>query len=254
MKIQRAIIIFMLILSLGFSMTACGNLTSFAEVSSVESTQTNMSSTETTIKEETAYEVTYSSAKTYKNSIGTVWVQIIFEVENTGTTELYLSSGSCDLEDSTGKLVASETMISVYPQVISPGEKAYYYEETTLDGVTNTPELTVIARPDVEKAKVSKQELAVSEVELQDSTYYGIKALGRVENTLTEEASMIYVAVVLFDSQNKPTGLLFTILMEDLASGSKIGFEASALSMPDDITTSSVASFKAFAYDFQYQF
>jgi len=254
MKIQRLIVLFALILSLVFTMTACGNSSSPTGTSSAGSAQTNTSSAETTAKEETAYEVTYSSAKTYKNSIGTVWVQIIFEVENTGTTDLYLSSGSCDLEDSTGKLVGSKTMISVYPQVISPGEKAYYYEETTLDSVTDTPQLTVIARPDAEKAKVSKQELAVSEVEFQDDTYFGIKALGRVENTLTEEASMTYVAIVLFDTQNKPIGLLSTILMDKLAAGDKMGFEASALSMPDDITKSAVASFKAFSYDFQYQF
>ncbi len=252
MKMKKSIVLFVLVLSLILTMTACGNL-SPTGTSGVVPDQTKTSSTSTT-KEDTAYEVTYSSAKTYKNSIGTVWAQIFFEVTNTGTSDLYLSSGGCDLEDSTGKLVASETMISVYPQVISPGEKAYYYEETTLDGVTDTPELTVKARPDAEKAKVSKQELAVSEVELQDGTYSGIKAIGRVENTLSEEISMAYVAIVLYDAQNKPIGLLSTILTDKLAIGIKMGFEASALSLPDDIDKSAVASFKAYAYDFQYQF
>lgn len=70
-----------------------------------------------------AYEVTYTNAKVWTNSLGTPWVQTIVEITNTGDTDLYLSSGAYDLEDSSGALVTARTMVSAYPNVIVPGEK-----------------------------------------------------------------------------------------------------------------------------------
>ena len=39
-----------------------------------------------TASNEPSYEITYQNARTYKNSIGTVWSQAIFEITNTGAT------------------------------------------------------------------------------------------------------------------------------------------------------------------------
>lgn len=201
-----------------------------------------------------AYEVTYTSAKAYTNSIGTTWVQVIAEIENTGTADLYLSAGSYDLEDANGKLIASSSMTSTYPQVISPGEKAYMYEETTLDNAVDG-ELTVLPRPDVKKAKVENIRFNVTDVEISDQTYGGLKAIGRIENTSSETADgMTYVVFILKDANGTPIGQVFTIIMEDLAPGDKIGFEATALSLPDNVTADTVASYDVLAYPMQMQF
>jgi hypothetical protein len=204
---------------------------------------------------EVAYELGYVGAKTWENSIGTVWVQVIFEVKNTGTADLYLSSGACDLEDASGSLVAAKKMISVYPDTIAPGESAIYYEETTLDDFSAGTALTVIPRPDVAKAKHEVIRLPVSDTKLQEEQYFGLKLIGRVENNTSDVMDgMTYVSAVLRDADGLPLGVMFTIIMDDIAVGDKVGFECSGLSLPDGVTLESVASFDVAAYPLQMQF
>lgn len=203
--------------------------------------------------DEAVYETTYSNVRTYTDSIGTVWVQVIVEIENTDNCDLYLSTSACDLEDASGKLVKTMPMVSAFPDVIAPGEKGYLYESTTLDEAVEG-ELTLLARPSVEKAKVPNIRLATSEVELVADNYGFLKARGRVENTSDEEQSMVYIVLILKDAENVPIGQMFTILTEDLAVGAKVGFEASGMSLPDDVTADAVASFDVYAYPMQMQF
>ncbi len=203
--------------------------------------------------EETAYEITYSSAKVYTNSIGTVWSQVIVEIENTGSSDLYLSSGAYDLEDTNGNLITSESMVSTYPEVISPGEKAYMYNETTLDDAIEG-DVVVVPRPSVDKAKVENIRYSVTDVNISDGQYGDLKALGRIENTSSEDSSMTYIVIIMKDSAGTPIGQMFTILTDDLKAGDKIGFEMSAFALPDDIKADSVADFVAYAYPMQMQF
>lgn len=203
--------------------------------------------------EETAYEITWSGAKTYTDSIGTTWVQAITEIENTGSADLYLGSGAYDLEDADGGLIKSSTMVSAYPDVIAPGEKGYFYEETTLDEPVDG-ELTLLPRPSVDKAKVENIRYALSDLELSSDDFGNLKARGRVENTSSEASTMTYIVMVLKNAEDQPIGLMFTILSEELAAGDKIGFEMSAFSLPDDVTEETIASYEAFAYPMQMQF
>lgn len=203
---------------------------------------------------EMAYEVTYKNAKAYTNSIGTIWVQAIFEITNTGEKPLYLSSGAYDLEDKDGKLIESRKMVSVYPDVIDPGEKAYYYEETTIDKLDSIIELNIIPRPDVKQAKIEKIRFPITDFELSDGAYKGIDMLGRVENTSGEPQNMIYIVAILYDSNSIPIGQIFTIIMEELAPGDKIGFSGSSFSLPSDVSKEKVASYEVYAYPLQYQF
>lgn len=199
------------------------------------------------------YEITFSSVKTYKDSIDTVWAQAIVEVENTGSSDLFLESGSCDLEDAEGHLVASKDL-SVYPQIIAPGEKAYYYGEIILDNLTEPADLKIIPRPEIKKSTTEHITYPVSDISIADNKYGYLDILGRVENNTETEESMIYVAVTLFNEASEPIGLVFTILTDDLAPGEKIGFEASGLSLPDDVTADAIASYTAVAYPYQFQF
>ena len=252
---KRAIAL-MLSAAFALSLAACGD-TSTAEESkapSEPSATTEDTPTPTPEAEDKeAYEITYSNVKTYTNSIGTTYAQVIVEIENTGTTDLYLSTGSYDLEDENGKLIASSSMASTYPDVISPGEKAYMYEENMLDNPVDGV-LTVSPRPNVEKAKVENIRFNVTDVEISTDQYGYLKAIGRVENTGSESENMVYIVLILKDSAGTPVGQIFTILMEDLAAGDKIGFEASAMSLPKDVTVDSVASFDVYAYPMQMQF
>lgn len=202
--------------------------------------------------EKVEYQITYTNVALDMNSIGTVWVSVIAEVTNTGNTDLYLSSGSFDLEDESGKLVKVISLVSVYPQIISPGEKAYYYDSTTIDNVSENANLSVILQPDIVKSKTDKISFPVTDVEISNREYGGVEAVGRVENTSQEDESMLYIAVILFDSNDKPLLVLFDI--EDVKAGVKKGFNATNLGISDDITTASVSRFVAVAYTYQFQF
>ena len=207
-----------------------------------------------TKKDEKSYEITYQNVRTYTNSIGTTYAQVIVEIENTGTTDLYLSTGSYDLEDENGKLVTSNSMVSTYPDVISPGEKGYMYEDDMLDEPVNGP-LTLLPRPNVKKSKVDNLRYTVTDVELITDKFDNLRAKGRVENqTSADTDGMIYIVLILKDTNGTPIGQMFTILTEDLASGDKIGFEVSGMGLPDDITVDSVAGYEVFAYPMQLQF
>lgn len=206
----------------------------------------------TETESEVDYEITYTSVVLHENSIGSVWADVIAEITNTGTTDLYLNSGSIDLEDENGTLVDVLNYVSVYPQIISPGEKAYYFENTIIDEVSENDVLNLVLHPDIEEATIEKSSFPVTDVVFTDDDFSGIEATGRVENTSDEDESMLYVVIVLFDASNKPMAVLMTI--EDVDSGVKKGFTATALSISDDITAASVARYEVYAYSYQFQF
>lgn len=228
-------------------------------IQSQESNKENTNSTEskkpTETKEESEarYEITDTTTKTWVNSIGTTWTQTIVEITNTGSSNLYLSSGSYDLEDAEGNLITNRTMVSTYPNVLAPGEKGYMYEETVLDDPVDG-ELIALPRVNVKKAKVDLIRFPVTDVEISDGKYGDLKMIGRVENTSEENESMVYVVAFLYDSKGSCIGQMFTILMDDLKADDKIGFKMSGMSLPDDVTSDSVADYVVFSYPIQFQF
>ncbi len=200
-----------------------------------------------------AYEVGEGKVNVYKNSIGTYWAQVCVPVTNTGSCDLYLSSGTMDLEDADGHLVDSLQLVSVYPEVLQPGETAWYYEETTLD---NEPasELKVVPHVDVAKAKVKCIRFDLSDVTISDDTFSGVKIVGRVENTTSKDEKMVYVVFFLYDEQDEMIGSAFTILTDGVKAGEKVGFTASTFAAPDSVTADKVSRYEAYAYPMQLQF
>lgn len=202
---------------------------------------------------EESFEVVDSSILSWQNSIGSTWCKIVTEVKNTGTAPLYLSAADFDIEDSAGSLLSVANLVSVYPPVINPGESAVYFETTTLDGIAPEAVQNVVPHVKAEKAKVEQILFPTSDVRITDETYGGIKAIGRVENNTAETQDSVYVAVICRDANAKAIAVLMTIL-NGLAPGDKVGFEATAFSLPDDLTAASVSSFETYAYPLQFQF
>ena len=209
--------------------------------------------TPTPSKDELTYEITFSNAETWVNSFGTICVQVIVEVTNTGTAPLYLSTGSFDLEDQNGTLVKSVSMVSSYPDIIESGEKGYYYEETILD-IDEAIELVVLPRPDIRRSRIDNIRYPITDFTLSDTSLNDIKMMGRVENTHDEEQEMVYIVAILFDSSGVPVGRILNIMMEHFKPGDKIGFEASSFSMPNRIKVEDIARYELFAYPMQFQF
>ena len=200
-----------------------------------------------------AWEVGEGGVNTYEDSIGTNWIQIAVPVQNTGSTNLYLSAGTMDLEDADGHLIDSKSLVSVYPEVIKPGEVAWYYDDTTLDSAPSSP-LKVVPRVDVATAKVDCIRYTTSDVSFSDEGYGRIKVTGRVENTTDQPGSMIKVVILMYDAEENFRGVISTYLDGDLNPGDKAGFSASSLGSNGNLQLDDVANYRIYAYPTQFQF
>ena len=247
----KRIIVVLLVIGIVGSFCSCGAVGSSKKSSNNNETtqsQTNNGSSEKAVD----YTVGDAVIKCSRDSIGTVWITVGIPVKNTGNAALYLSSGTVDIENSDGKLETTLKSVSGYPQVLQPGETAYYYEETTYDG-TQTTGLKAIPHIKVEKAKVDCIRLKTSEERAEDGKYGGTSIIGRVENTTGEEQTgMVYIVANLFDKNGKFISQMFTIITEDLAAGEKMGFELTSL-MSDKIADK-ISKMEVYAFPYQYQF
>ena len=199
------------------------------------------------------WEVGQGRALTYADSIGSTWVQISVPVTNTGDRNLYMGSGTMDLEDASGHLVDSKKLVSFYPQVLAPGETGWYYENTLLDSAPSS-ELAVIPHVDVREAKVECIRYEASDISFTDEKYGGLKATGRITNTTAQDESMAYVVVFLFDAEDNLVGQTFTILNDDLKAGDTMGFSTHSFGSNDGINVDEVTGYRLFAYPQQFQF
>ncbi len=200
------------------------------------------------------YDVAYTNATYWKNSIGTYWVQAIVQVTNPGTIPIYIKGGSIDIEDANGKLVKTLTNISAYPQILLPGESALVVEQTTLDEKPTTDTLNAIYHLTVKKSQNQCLRYEISEPDLKDTRYNGVQMLGRLKNNGSEDLKNVYVVVNLYDENHIPIGQLFDIVNGSIKPGEKIGFTATSLGAPPSVKAQSVAYFEVFAFPYQYQY
>lgn len=197
-------------------------------------------------KEETTCEVTYSSAEIYTDSIDTSYVRVIGIVENTGTTDLYLETATADIEDENGEIIDSIDMVSVYPNVIAPGEKAYYYEEGFLEA--DPGKCKAVLNFDYDKAVDPIVRYDVSEDKIKEE-YESSYIVGRTANNTEEDAEFVYVAVIAFDKDGNVLGVGFDII-DTLKAGKEHGFKAYI----DEIAKDDIDHYEVFAYKDAIQF
>ena len=201
-----------------------------------------------------AYIIAYQDAYTYKSSIGAILSVVIFEIKNTGNTNLYLDAGAYDLEGENGKLVESQRHVSVYPNVIAPNESAYYFDASTLSDVDNVIDVTLIPRPQVSKAKIGLIRYEITDAEIVNDKVFGVKMCGRVEKTDDSVNNVIYVVAVLFNKDDNPMGVIMTLLTEELHVGDKVGFEQASIWLPSSVTADDIGRFETYSYPMQMQY
>lgn len=232
--------------------TGCSSSSS-NEPSSQETTNGKTNQDSSTPAEPEVQEYYYEKGEvrvnTWKNSIGTVWVQVAMPIYNGGTKDLYLGSCKFDLEDSGGHLVDTVEMVSSCPEVLQPGETGWYYGENTLD-ISEPQELVGIAHENVEKASVKCIRFDISDVTIKDGSFMGIEIVGRVENTTDKDESLAKIAFNLFDAEGNLLASLYTY--ENVKAGEKIGFSLSGLSLPDNINAAAVDHYEAYGYPTQF--
>lgn len=244
------------------ALSACGSdASTSSSTSTVGASSSGASVSTEAVQEETEettasdpYEITYTSFKLYSDSIGSVWGQSIIEITNTGSEDLYLSSGSYDIKDESGSLVASKDLISAFPDVLQPGEKGYMYDETTFDDLSLDGTYTITPHVSVEEASIDCVRYDVFDTSIKNDEYSGVAVMGQVTNTTDEEGSMVYVVTVLYDDAETPLGVLYTILSNDIPAGETMGFEMTGFSLPPEVTADAVANYTVYAYPMQMQF
>ena len=79
--------------------------------------------------------------------------------------------------------------------------------------------------------------------------------IGRITNTTSkDEDGLIYVVGILYNSNEKPIGVLLDIITDDLAAGNRTGFTATSLCLPNTVNSNTINSYKMYAYPKQFQF
>ena len=199
-----------------------------------------------------AYEIVDNDNWIITNSIGTKYMMGAVTVKNTGTTNLYLSSGTFDIEDASGALIDSNRYISASPQVIAPGETAVYFEEMMFDKGTADGVYHIVPTIQAEEAKVDLIRCPVTDVSFTDSYFGGVEVVGRVENTTGQEQSMLNVDVVLYDAAGNVLSVMSTYT-SNAAPGAKIGFNTSSI-FQRNLKAADIASYAVYAYPTQYNF
>lgn len=233
-----------LLLALAFPLASCGIL--------ADSISNSVGSTgSSTIKKEMKYEVGTANVDSWTDSIGTTWIKYAVPVKNTGDINIYLGSMSVDIESSTGNLLKTESMISVYPSFIKPGEIAYYYDETIVD--FDTTDIKIVPHVDVNRATSEIIRYEISDLSITNDKYSGVKVMGRVENNTSKKGTFVYVVANLFDSNDKLICNCFTILDNDLDVGDKIGFTCKPSAFRN-ITPDDVFRYEVYAYPLQFNF
>ena len=164
-------------------------------------------------KAEAAYELGEITTKVFTNSIGTTWVIGIAPVKNTGTCDLYISGVSMDIEDADGSLVDTMSLATSTPTVISPGETAVLYGESTVDA---EGDYKVVPTFKAVKAKIPNTRYPVSDIKISEDKDFGdIEVIGRVENNGDEEES-IEVAVIYYGADGSVLGTEHTPMKSPL--------------------------------------
>jgi hypothetical protein len=63
------------------------------------------------------------------------------EITNTGDRSVIISSGVYELYDPDGEAIESGSIYSVYPNIIEPGQKAYYHIRSDVEGTTSSADI-----------------------------------------------------------------------------------------------------------------
>lgn len=246
-----------LILFILLSMIGCSNKSG---KSASGSTDKNQESTEpeTQSDKKVQWEITYQSCvlKEILKDIPTMYA--IVEVENTGTSDLYLKDAAFDLEDDNGTLMATySTGISCDPDIIAPGEKGYFYcTQAIPDGDIDVDlDYHFVPHLKLEKSRNKIIRYEISETQISEGVpATPVTVIGRIKNNTEDDAPLIWVAVVLFREDDTPISAFGTTVYE-LAAGEQTSFSTDGLRLAGlDFSYSEIARYEIYASKTQYQF
>lgn len=202
------------------------------------------------------YEVLDVHFNYYTNNIGSREYFAFVEIENTGTTNIYLKECIFDLVDNDGHLLQSDSFISRCPDIIAPGEKGYFYNglgsNIIDDGVSDANGIKFVPDYKVEEARDDITDYSISDLGLKKGTFGSPTITGRVENTTDKDISMLYVQAIFYAQDGSILAISGTNIL-DLTAGGKQSFELTTLFANDSVNMNSIASYKVIARKSYYQ-
>lgn len=194
------------------------------------------------------YEISYTNVRLYEMGSDSVWMQAIAEISNTGEATLSLDNAAFNLQNTTGETVASKSNILAYPRMIAPGEKGYFYVETSLPDVAVNTTLTLDPQVEISETGVVKQNFTVTNTKISANNLGDLTITGTMENKTEKSFDSVYTVTVLLDDQNAPIGVISSSAPYSLIAGATAKLQDSAFALPDDITKDTVDSFVVYAY------
>jgi len=176
------------------------------------------------------------------------------EIENTGTTNLYLHDAKFDIEDNNGHLLTSQGLVSACPDVILPGEKGYFYSNyIDLTDVDTSNGIVFAPHYKVEEARYEVTDYEVSDLGIREDTMAKCMVSGRITNTKDEEINLIYVNVIFYDQNDNVIGISGTNLT-DIQPGQTESFEVMGQFFRDEVTYADIARYHVFPRAWYMQF
>ena len=123
-----------------------------------------------------------------------------FPVTNTGTAEIDLPYAKADLVDASGQIIQTEEYILAAPEIIRPGETAWYYRSI----ITNQGSFSSAIIHDIQPNRNPYPSYLGTQLSVHDITFDSNEnsVYGIVEN-ITDEylPSTIYAMILFFDDQ-----------------------------------------------------
>lgn len=248
------------VLALLLAMTACGEeKTETSAQTPSESTSAPTASTTETATEETeesteepteastVLTVGQSVNATFLDEFGTIYAMALVPVQNNGETAVCLPMGVLEFTNAAGETVFRAESVAAYPDVIGPGETAYYFEQVAPD-IADAEALTATLQP-VEATPVEQVvRLDTSGFSyLRNSPYGGMVLTGTVKNTTAADQDMVCVAAVLYEGE-EPFAVIYTVLMETVAAGTSLDFTIEHYLLPETVRAETVTRYELVAF------
>ena len=108
------------------------------------------------------------------------------------------------------------------------------------NGVKLVPEF------EVKVARDAIVDYPVSDTSMTKDEYGGMKIVGRVENTTSEDSSLLYIEALYLDANGKVLAIS-GVNVTELKANSKTGFEIDSMFMDDTVKPEQIKSFKIIA-------
>lgn len=186
------------------------------------------------------YEMVYSAAKTQRDAVGNIWLNVIAAFENISEETIYMEYSDIAVYAEGEETIVLE-QVPCFPQVLAPGQVGYYFEQRQVDIDEDKP-LLLEMMPNIHRSEPVEL-FAVEDMQIRDSAY-GVEIQGMFD--AKNAGGLVCVAVVLFNLDGDPFFVLF-----DYVSAAENGFVLSGDKLPEGLKNSDISSYIAYAYTYE---